>query len=314
MTHLINVIKAELFKATRKRRIYVFATMAWILPAVILLTIAFVIHSNIAIDDGSITEEIIKFLVTPINIARINLILLLNFVFFLTIVVALLATLFIGEERNQNMWKTVLVTEHNRAMVLTGKIITAMLLLFFLFVGCLLSGIIFGFLGTLFLPSEFGGDWLPLIKLYSMQWLFTLTMVLFGFLIVWWIKNNALAVVAVILLPKIVEGLYGIYALITEVDRVNNRFTAALEALQLKNILENLPKYFLTSNFSAPTRQIIQNVEGLSELEFFNDIGGGGPFASMFSIDLTRSAIVMGIYTVVFGALLFWSFSRRDVS
>ncbi len=314
MTGLFNVIRAELFKARRKRRIYVFAALAWILPAVILLLIAYIAHTRINIDDGGATQEIIKFLAAPITIARINLILMINFVFFLIIVIALLSTLFIGEERNQKMWKTVLVAEPNRFTVLLGKIITAMLLLFFLFLGCLLSGVVFGYLGTLFLPTEFSGDWLPVVKIYATQWLFTLTMLLFGFLMVWWLRNNALAIVGIILLPRLVEGLYGIYAVISEVGQVNNRFMAALEALQLRNTLENLPRYFLTSNFSAPSREIILSVEEFSELDFFNEIGGAGPFVNMFTIDLNRSMIVMGIYALIFGILLFWSFRRRDVA
>ncbi len=314
MTGLVNVIRAELFKATRKRRIYVFSCLAWVVPAIILLLIAYVAHTRIDFDDGGATQEIIKFLASPLTIARVNLILLINFVFFLIIIIALLSTLFIGEERNQRMWKTVLVAEPNRFVVLLGKVITAMLLLFFLFLGCLLSGVIFGFLGTLFLPTEFGGNWLPLIRLYSLQWFFSLTMLLFGFLMVWWIRNNGLAIVAIILLPRIVEGFYSIYALIAEVGQVNNRFTAFLEALQLRNTLENLPKYFLTSNFSAPAREVVHTAEGFAELDFFSGMSEGGPFANMFDIDLTRSTIVMGIYALIFGILLFWSFKRRDVA
>ncbi len=314
MIGLFNVIRAELFKATRKRRVYVFASLAWIVPAVILLLIAYVAHTRIVLDDGGATQEIVKFLAAPLTIAHVNLYLLINFVFFLVIVIALLSALFIGEERNQKMWKTVLVAEPNRFTVLLGKVITAMLLLFFLFLGCLLSGVIFGFLGTLFLPTEFSGNWLPLIKLYGLQWSFTLTMLLFGFLMVWWLRNNALAIVAIILLPRIVEGFYSIYALVAEFGQVNNRFTAFLEALQLRNTLENLPKYFLTSNFSAPSREVVRTVEGFGELDFFSEMGGEGPFTNMFAIDLTRSAMVMGVYAAIFGILLFWSFRRRDVA
>ena len=317
MTGLFNVVRAELFKATHKRRIYFFAALAWILPAVILLIIAYLAHARINIDDGGITEEIIKFLASPIGIARINLILLINFAFFLILLIALLSTLFIGEERNQKMWKTVLVAEPNRFTVLVGKIITAMLLLFFLFLGCFLSAVAFGGIGTLFLPTQFFGDWLPLVKFYFLQWLFTLTMLLFGFLMVWWIKNNALGIVAIILLPRIVESLYGIYVLISGIGQVNNRFMVALEALKLRKTLENLPQYFLTSNFSAPSREVLREmllIEELAELDFFSDIAGAGPLASAFAIDLNRSIIVMGIYALIFGLLLFWSFKKQDVA
>ena len=313
MIGLFNVVRAELFKARCKRRIYVFATLAWILPAVILLINAYRANTVINIGGDVLRETTVNLLASPIAIARANLILLMFF--FLVIIIALLATLFIGEERSQKMWKTVLVAEPNRFTVLLGKIIAAMLLLFCLFLGCFLSGVIFGFLGTLFLPTQFSGDWLPIVKLYSLQWLFTLTMLLFAFLMVWWIKNNSLAIVAVILLPGLVEGLYGLYVLVSEVGQINNRFVATLEILKLRKVLEDLPQYFLTSNFSAPSREMAFTVEGFSELDFLlNNMIGSGPFANAFAIDLNHSMIVMGVYALIFGILLFWSFKTRDVA
>ena len=311
---LINVIRAELFKASCKRRVYVFACIAWILPSVILLGIAYTLYKQINIDDGGMTLGFVKLLAAPITITRVNLVLLVGFASFLTIIVALSSTLFIGEERNYNMWKTVLVAEPSRFIVLLGKIIAAMLLLFFLFIGCLLSGVVFGFIGSLLLPTEFDGNWLSVMKLYALQWSFTLSMLLFGFLMVFWIRNNALSFASIILLPVTIEGLYTIYTLIKSLGPVNNRFTAFLEVIQLRSVLENLPKYFLTSNFTAPSREVINTLEGFPELEDIFSVFGNTPFANMFSIDLTRSAIVMGVYIAIFGFLLFWSFKRRDVS
>jgi len=310
-----NVIRAELYKALRKRRTYLMAGLLWLVVPALLLFIGWILETRVSgsfVEEGVSVQEIVQLIASPVAIARNSLLLLGNLSpSILIIIVALVAALLVGEERTQNMWKTVLTVQPSRAAVLMGKVVTAMILLGVLLLGSYLSGILFGGLGMLFLPTAFGTGWGELAGLYALQWLFGLSATLFAFLMVWLLRSLPLGIVSIFFLPSVIEGAYGFYRAVVGFDRLN-RFNAFLEALQLRNTLQELPRYFFTTNLYAPSREPIGALARVFGEEFSE--GMSGPFATLFAVDLTRSAAVMAVYALLFGGLLFWSFTRRDIS
>ncbi len=310
---ILRVIQAELFKAIRKKRVYVLASLMWLLVPLLSLIIAWVVNVNVSgsfVDDGVTLTDLLQVIASPAGITRNLLFLSGNLApSFLIIVVGLLAALFIGDEKSQNMWKTVLTVAPNRFAVLTGKLLAAMILLGVILWGGFLSGMLFGSIGMIFLPTTFGSGWGQLAQLYALEWAFCTSAMLFAFWLIWLFRNVALGVVGVFFLPNLLEGLYGIYAAVVGFDRVN-RFNVWLEALQLQNTLRELPQYFFTTNLYAPSRFPITEIVGV--------IGGdvadiGGPFSNFFDISLSQAALVMAVYGAIFALLLAIGFWRSDV-
>ncbi len=315
MNGLTNVIRAEVFKAVRKRRTYLMAGLMWLVVPVLLLLIGWILQSRVAgsfADEAVSVQEIVQLVASPVAITRNNLLLLgLLSPSLLIIVIALLAALFIGEERSQNMWKTVLTAQPDRLTVLTGKLVAAMIVFGVLLLGSYLSGLLFGSVGMLFLPTSFGSDWLGLAGLYGLQWVFGLTAMLFAFLMIWLLRNLPLGIVSIFFLPALIEGAYSFYSVVVGFDRIN-RFNAALEALQIQNTIRDLPRYFFTTNLYAPS---LTPLGQFAEVFGQEALGGiGGPLGNFLSVDLTRSAVVMAVYGLIFGAILVWSFTRQDVA
>lgn len=310
---IVRVIRAELYKAVRKKRVYVLAGLMWLLVPLLSLLIAWIVNVNVSgtfVDDGVTLRDLLQVIASPAGISRNLLFLSGNLApSFLIIVIGLLAALFIGDEKSQNMWKTVLTVEPNRMGVLMGKLLAAMILLGVILWGGFVSGILFGSIGMIFLPVSFGSGWGQLAQLYALEWAFSTAAMLFAFWLIWLFRNVALGVVGVFFLPNLLEGLYGIYAAVVGFDRVN-RFNIWLEALQLQNTLRELPQYFFTSNLYAPSRYPLAEIVGV--------IGGdmadlSGPFSNFFDISLSQAAVVMSIYGVIFALLLGIGFWRSDV-
>lgn len=315
----MNVIRAELFKIVRKRRTYILAALWWVLLPALLLIVGRVVQVNVS---GSFVEEnlpvrdLLQLIASPFGISRLALTLpaLVSPSFYI-IVISLLAALFIGEERSQNMWKTVLVAQPNRLAVLAGKFVVAMLVLGIYLLGAYLSGAVFGALGTLFLPTDFTGDWLGLAGLYALQWLFATAGMSFAFLMIWLLRNQALGLVSVFFLPALLEGLYTVYATVVGFQPLN-RLNAIFQALRLRQTLEELPRYFFTSNLYAPARQPLRELTALLGGPPGNANDDFSPFSNLLgsSITLEHAALVVAGYAVAFSLILAWSFVRRDVA
>lgn len=319
MSALGSVIRAELFKAVRKRRTYILAALWWVLLPALLLIVGRVVQVNVS---GSFVEEnvpvrdLVQLIAAPFGISRLALTLpaLVSPSFYI-IVISLLAALFIGEERSQNMWKTVLVAQPKRLAVLAGKFVVAMLILGVYLLGAYLSGLVFGAVGTLFLPTDFGGDWLGLASLYGLQWLYAVGGMSFAFLMIWLLRNQALGLVSVFFLPALLEGIYTVYATVVGFQPLN-RLNAIFQALRLRQTLEDLPRYFFTSNLYAPARQPVRDLLALLGETPSGANSDFGPFANILGsgITLEQAALVMAGYALAFGAILVWSFLRRDVT
>ena len=315
MNGYLNTVRAETFKLRHKRRSYVMAGFLWLLLPALLLLIGWILDTRVAgtfIDEGITVDEVVQNIASPIAIARNSLLIMGNLSpSLLIIIVALTAALLIGEERTQNMWKTVLTAQPNRVAVLFGKLTAAMLFLGVLLLGSFVWSVVFGALGTLFLPTAFGSGWLELAGLYALQWIFALAATLFAFLMVWLLRSLPLGIVSIFFLPAILEGGYTFYRTAVGFDRLN-RFNALLEALQLRNTLQDLPRYFFSTNLYAPSREPVSALATLFGAELGSE--DFGPLSNLFVVDLGRAAVVMGVYSLVFGVLLFWSFTQSDVA
>ena len=100
-----------------------------------------------------------------------------------------------------------------------------------------------------------------------------------------------------------------------DLEPIRNNFTAMLRFMQFRENFENIPKYFLTHNFSAPARFTGPNSAELQETGIAEEIFGDSSsvFSDLFVADLQQASIVMAVYALIFGALLFWRFTRQDI-
>lgn len=317
MKDLVRVVSAELFKVRRKRRPYVLAALWWLLLPTVALVVARVVQVNVSgsfLDaQGTGVAEIVQQFASPHGLARVGLTgpAFLSPTFYI-IVAALLAALFIGEEKSLNMWKTTLVAQPSRLAVLWGKIVAIMIVLALLMAGALVASVVAGLIGMIFLPTTFAGDWLGLLGLYALQWTFLVAAVLFAALLIFLVRNIALGLVATFFVPALVEGLYTVWRATVGFEPLN-RLNAPFQALRLRQTFENLPRYFFTDNLYLPAR---------TPARALVDAFGGNPsdlaetpLASLFggSLTLAHSAGVMAGYAIVFGLLLTLLFVRRDV-
>jgi ABC-type transport system involved in multi-copper enzyme maturation permease subunit len=313
---LLAAVQAETFKLLRKRRLYVLAFLYWVaLPAVALL-VGRLIYTNVREfeREGLPVTDVLQSLFSAHGLATVALTgpaYMSPTPYMLAVV--LLAALFVGEERGQNMWKTVLVVQPHRAAVLTGKVVVAMGALLVLMLGAFLSSLVFGTLGMTFLPTDLSGDWLGLLRYYLWQWVHLLPAVLLAFLLVFLVRSAALGIVMVLFLPGLIEGLYVVLNTLFNLQPLT-RFNAFFQALRLQRLWEEAPRYFFTANLYAPGRRPARDVA--TEL-----LGSavGPQDASVFQTflgavtTLGHASAVMAGYALLFGALLFWLFRRRDV-
>ncbi len=315
MSAFWNVVTAELFKLVRKRRTYVLAGLWWLLLPTLVLIVGRVLVSNLAAsfaNEAGGVDLLVQTIASPFGIALIGVVgpAYVSPPFYV-IVVAALAAVLIGEERSHKMWKTVLVAQPSRPAVLAGKLVTAMLVVGVLLGGALVSGIAFGAVGTLFLPTTFAGAWGDLLRTYLLQWAFSGTIVAFAFLMVHLARNVAVGLILVFFLPGLLETLYTVYAAVVGFQPIN-RFNVFLQGIRLRQVLEDLPTYFFTANVYAPARAPVRELTA----SFTNAASADGIDLSGLlgsSITLERAALVAGGYALLFLALLTWRFLRADV-
>ncbi len=317
MNAFVNVVRAEAFKVTRKRRVYLLAALYWVVAPIIALIVARVVTTNLAgtfIDEGATVQEVVRAFASPHGLATF----LLSVPAYVSpslymVAIALITALLIGEERGQNMWKTVLVVQPNRLAVLGGKLVVAMGVIALLMVGALVSSVLFGAFGMLFLPTDFSGPWGNVIGLYALQWALTLAPVALAFLLVFLVRSAVLGIVMVLGLPGLIEMIYAILNSIGQLQPLN-RLNALFQALRIQQAWEAAPRYFFTANLYGPARS---PVGGLAQQLTGGAMAGEdlGPFAMLFgsNLSLQHNALVMAGYAAVFLALLTLAFLRRDV-
>lgn len=318
MNAFLAVLRAETFKVARKKRVYVLAALYWLLLPVLALIVARILDTNLsasfANEVGSI-DQALQALFSPVGLGTLAL-MAPSFVSpsLYMVAIVLLAALLIGDERSQNMWKTVLVVQPDRVAVMAGKVCVAMGALAVLMAGALVSSLLFGALGTTFLPTTFAGDWAGLLGLFAVQWLFLLAPVLLSFLLVFLVRSGVLGVVMVLFLPGLIEGLYTVLNSLLQLQPLN-RINAIFQALRLQQAWAEAPRYFFSANLYAPARtpgrDIVTGIVG----QELNSSGTPSGLEGLLGLGLglPHSAAVMAGYALVFGVLLFWLFQRRDI-
>lgn len=317
MSAVMSVVRAETFKLLRKRRIYVLAFLYWALLPALGLLVGRLVNRNISelAREGLPVNDIVQALFSAHGLATVALagpayMSPTPYIF----AVVLLAALFIGEERGQNMWKTVLVVQPHRPSVLTGKLIVAMGALLALMLGAFLSSIVFGTVGMAFLPTDLSGDWLGLLRLYLWQWAHLLAPTLLAFLLVFLVRSAVLGIVMVLLLPGLIEGVYTVLNTLFNLQPLT-RFNAIFQALRLQQVWEAAPRYFFTTNLYAPGRSPLSDIAQQAIASTDVSPGELGPLQQLLgaTTSLGHSSAVMAGYALAFGLLLFWLFRRRDV-
>src|SRR5690606_24983157 len=214
VSSVFDVVRAETLQALRQRRVYALAALYRVLLPALALLVGRLIYVNTRgtfVEEGVPLADLMQSLFSSHGLATIAL----------TgpayasptpyiIAVALMAALFIGEERGQNMWKTVLVVQPSRSAVLTGKLIVTMGTLLVLMLGAFLTAILFGTIGTVFVPTNLSGDWGGLLGLYLWQWAHLLAPVLLAFLLIFLVRSAVLGIVVVLIAPGLLEGIYSV--------------------------------------------------------------------------------------------------------
>lgn len=320
MSDIISIVHAELFKSFKKKRLYIFSFLWWILLPVLSLLIALIVNVNAGeiLNEGASINEVVNQITSITAIARNGLFIAsLPFFPMFLIFVVLIASLLIGEERRFNMWKTVLTTQPSRWKVMTGKLLAGMILLGIVVLGAYLCACLFGWLSTFLVPSSLPSMavLLEYLGYFALQWLFGLAALLFAFLMIWLLRNQVMGIISVFFLPALLQGLYSIYALSANANPATNQFAALVEAMRIKRVLEQLPRYFFDSNLYAPSRNPLRN-----EL---NESIGEGQTSDIEVLDLdtifqmptlTEASVTIAIYAAIFALLLYSSFSRRDIA
>lgn len=304
---MLEMIAAEIFKASRKKRFWVLlAFFILVAPLLQLVSAAFVSSrvSGSGLADGTTINTAINQIASPYNMARNSLGGL--FQLMLLPVVAIMAIFLVGEERTFKMWKTILVANPDRVRVIGAKFIAGMLLLAAIIFGGLLGSLVFGTLATVAgLSSGFGGEWGSLVALHFLQWLVLAAPLALGFLIAWLTASPAIAVIGVVVLPGLIETIIRA-ALVAQVGQLSP-LSAPLEAARLQQLLQDVPRFFLTPNISLGSRVLGQDAVNL--------LGTNAP-GVIPTLDWSQigwSVGVSGVYFLLFAGLVIWSFTSRDI-
>jgi ABC-type transport system involved in multi-copper enzyme maturation permease subunit len=309
---MLEMIRAELFKASRKKRTWMLIALSSLgSPLLQFISAAFVasrVLGTVA-DQGATVATTLEQIASPFNMARNTLAASSTLPFILLTLVAVFAVLLVGEERTFKMWKTILVANPNRMQVLAAKFLSAMILLFLVIFGGLLGSLLFGGLAMLLGYSKgAGGNWLELISIHALQWLALAAPLMMGFLIAWLNASPAIAVIGIVVAPNILEAIIS-GAILSQVERVSV-LNAPFQAERIQELIQSVPRYFLTPNLAFGARLVGQAGRDL--------VGDGNSAVSSFLPTMNWNEIgwsmgVCGVYFVIFTALMVWSFGTRDV-
>ena len=309
---MFEMIRAELFKASRKKRTWMLIALSSLgSPLLQFISAAFVasrVLGTVA-DQGATVATTLEQIASPFNMARNTLAASSTLPFILLTLVAVFAVLLVGEERTFKMWKTILVANPNRMQVLAAKFLSAMILLFLVIFGGLLGSLLFGGLAMLLGYSKgASGNWLELIGIHGLQWLALAAPLMMGFLIAWLNASPAIAVIGIVVAPNILEAIIS-GAVLSQIERVS-LLNAPFQAERIQELIQSVPRYFLTPNLAFGARLVGQAGRDL--------VGDGNSAVAGFLPTMNWNEIgwsmgVCGVYFLIFTALMVWSFGTRDV-
>jgi ABC-type transport system involved in multi-copper enzyme maturation permease subunit len=306
---MLEMIGAEIFKAFKKKRFWVLIILFGIIaPLIQLVTAGFVTSrvSGTVVDTGDAVAKAISEIASPYSLARNGIGGLLPLM--LLPLAAVVGIFLVGEERTFKMWKTILVANPDRMRVLAAKFITGMLILGSIIVAGIVGGVVFGAIAIPFgFASSFAGDWGSFFLIAFLQWLVLAAPLTLGFLISWLFASPALAVIGVVVLPALIEGIIQASVLFT-LNRVSP-LNAAFQAERIKESFEQWQRFFFTPNLNLGQRLIGQSLQNSGFGEFIP----GNVLPVLEWDKIWWSVGAAGVYGLVFAAIMIWSFRTRDI-
>ncbi len=306
---MLEMISAEWFKAFKKKRFWVLVILFGVIAPVIQLVVAGFVSrqtSGTILDATDAISKAISEVASPYSLVRNAIGGVLPLM--LLPLAAVVGIFLIGEERTFKMWKTILIANPDRMRVLASKFITGMLILGAIILAGIGGGLLFGTIAIPFgLASGFAGDWGNLFAVLILQWLVLAAPLALGFLISWVFSSPALAVIGVVVLPNLLEGIIQASVLFT-LNRVSP-LNAAFQADRLRETLEQWQRFFFTPNLNLGQRLIGESLQNAGLGEFI-------PNNVLPTLDWTKiwwSVGAAGVYALVFAAIMIWSFRTRDI-
>jgi ABC-type transport system involved in multi-copper enzyme maturation permease subunit len=240
---MLEMISAEWFKAFKKKRFWVLVILFGIIAPLIQLVVAGFVSrqtSGTIVDVTDTVAKAVSEIASPYSLVRNAIGGVLPLM--LLPLAAVVGIFLIGEERTFKMWKTILIANPDRMRVLASKFITGMLILGAIILAGIGGGLFFGAIAIPFgLASSFAGDWGNLFAILILQWLVLAAPLALGFLISWVFASPALAVIGVVVLPNIIEGIIQASVLFT-LNRVSP-LNAAFQAERIKESFEQWQRF-----------------------------------------------------------------------
>jgi ABC-type transport system involved in multi-copper enzyme maturation permease subunit len=306
---MFEMIQAELFKAWRKKRFWVLVILFGVVAPLVQVVTAGFVSSRVegtVVDQGDAVARAIQEIASPYSLARNAMGGLLPLL--LLPIAAIVGIFLIGEERTFKMWKTILIANSDRLRVLGAKFIAGMLIMGAVLLAGLVGALVFGAIAIpLGFASSFAGDWGNLLLVSLLQWLVLAAPLMLGFLISWAFASPAIAVIGVVVLPALIEGIISASVLF-QLNRVS-ALNAAFQADRIRETLAVWQQYFFTPNLNLGQRLVgeaLQN-SGLGE------VIPGNVLPTLQWDKIMTSVAAAAVYFTIFAALMIWSFRTRDV-
>ncbi len=306
---MFEMIQAELFKAWKKKRFWVLVILFGLVAPLVQVVTAGFFSSRVegtVVDQGDAVARAIQEIASPYSLARNAVGGLLPLL--LLPIAAIVGIFLIGEERTFKMWKTILIANSDRLRVLGAKFIAGMLIMGAVLLAGLAGALVFGAIAIpLGFASSFAGDWGNLLLVSLLQWLVLAAPLMLGFLISWAFASPAIAVIGVVVLPALIEGIISASVLF-QLNRVS-ALNAAFQADRIRETLQAWQQYFFTPNLNLGQRLVgeaLQN-SGLGELI------PGSVLPTLQWDKIMTSVAAAAVYFAIFAALMIWSFRTRDV-
>jgi ABC-type transport system involved in multi-copper enzyme maturation permease subunit len=304
---MFEMIRAELTKGLRKKRFWLlFAIVTLIVPLIQLISAAFISgRVSSALAENATVARALSEIASPYSLARNHIGGTMQALLY--VLAAIVAVFIVGEDRTYKMWKTILVAQPDRLKVLIAKFVSGMLIMLVMILGGLVGAFLFGSIGVaLGYASTFAGDWGNLLGIAALQWLVLAAPLALGFLISWLTISPAIAVIGVVVLPTLVEGIVTALMALT-IGRVTP-LTAALEAQRAQQNIETVRHYFFTPNVGIGARLLSDALKGLGVT--------GSSVNALPNVDWNQiwaSVGISAVYFAIFAGVLVWNFTTRDV-
>jgi ABC-type transport system involved in multi-copper enzyme maturation permease subunit len=308
---MLEMISAEWFKAFRKKRFWVLLILFGVIAPLIQLVTAGFLSSRVS---GTVAEAVgndavakaISEIASPYSLVRnavggVLPLLLLP-------LAAIVGIFLVGEERTFKMWKTILVANPDRMRVLASKFITGMLILGAVILSGIAGGLVFGTIAIPFgLASSFAGNWGEFFAIALLQWVVLAAPLALGFLISWLFASPAIAVIGVVVLPALIEGI-ATASIVFQLNRVS-ALNATFQAERLRETLEQWQRFFFTPNLNLGQRLIGQSLQNAG----FGDFMPSNIVPSIEWDKIWWSVGAASVYALIFAAIMVWSFKTRDI-